>query len=256
MHTIKYQLVLAILTLLITSACFVPIVKAQLTSSDIATSAVMIENVENGDIVCTVEGGNKKCDLSYNPSMYGVVTATPAAAIVDESLEGSRLVVTKGVAEVKVSSINGAINEGDFITSSQIPGVGMKATLGGYFLGVALEGYSSETPGIIQVMVNIHPAAASSNVRGNLVQLLRQGTSVPLFNPLDSFRYLLAILIVLISFSLGLIYFGRASTKGLEAIGRNPLARRVIQLTILLNVSLTLIIIGVGIGIAYLILIL
>jgi F0F1-type ATP synthase membrane subunit c/vacuolar-type H+-ATPase subunit K len=61
---------------------------------------------------------------------------------------------------------------------------------------------------------------------------------------------------VIISFTLGMIYFGRASRTGIEAVGRNPLAKRVIQLTIFLNIVLTIVIVMVGLAIAYLILIL
>jgi hypothetical protein len=105
-------------------------------------------------------------------------------------------------------------------------------------------------------MVNIHPSGAFSGSRGNLLQFIRDGLTVPIFEPIESLRYLLAIAIILISFTLGMIYFGRASRAGIEAIGRNPLAKKVIQFTVLLNISLTIIIILVGLGIAYLILVL
>ena len=108
----------------------------------------------------------------------------------------------------------------------------------------------------IQVLINIHPATTIAGARGNLIQFIRKGISVPVFQPLESLRYLLAVLIVIISFTMGLIYFGRASRTGIEAIGRNPLAKRVIQLTIMLNIVLTLVIILVGLAIAYMILIL
>ena len=61
---------------------------------------------------------------------------------------------------------------------------------------------------------------------------------------------------VLIAFTLGMIYFGRSSRAGIEAIGRNPLAKRVIQFTVFMNIVLTIVIVIVGLAIAYLILIL
>jgi F0F1-type ATP synthase membrane subunit c/vacuolar-type H+-ATPase subunit K len=64
------------------------------------------------------------------------------------------------------------------------------------------------------------------------------------------------VLIVLLSFVLGLVYFGRASRAGIEAIGRNPLAKRAIQMSIVMYVALSIVIILVGLAIAYLILIL
>ena len=64
------------------------------------------------------------------------------------------------------------------------------------------------------------------------------------------------MLIVLITFALGIWYFGRVARSGVEAIGRNPLATRAIQLGVILNLLLTLVILLVGIALAYLILVL
>jgi len=62
--------------------------------------------------------------------------------------------------------------------------------------------------------------------------------------------------IVLISFTIGFVYFGRVTTRGVEALGRNPLASRTIQLNLALNLAFMIVIILVGLGIGYLILIL
>ncbi|MEK7495837.1 MAG: hypothetical protein AAB603_04560, partial [Patescibacteria group bacterium] len=48
-----------------------------------------------------------------------------------------------GRVPVKVSTINGSIKIGDAITTSNIPGVGMKATKAGYIIGRSLENYSN-----------------------------------------------------------------------------------------------------------------
>ena len=100
------------------------------------------------------------------------------------------------------------------------------------------------------------PAAGLSGPSSNLLTFIREGISVPLFEPLESLRYLLAFLIVIIAFSVGLIYFGRVAKSGVEAVGRNPLARRMIEISVILHVALTIAIILIGLAIAYLILIL
>ena len=129
------------------------------------------------------------------------------------------------------------------------------ASKNGYVLGTALEDFS-EGSGAIQVVVDIHPATGTSkSTSSNLIQFIREGLAVPVFEPLESFRYLLAAIMVIIAFTLGLAYFGRSSRAGIEAIGRNPLARRVIQFTTLLNVLLTIVIVVVGLTVAYFILI-
>lgn len=233
---------------------------AQITSSGIAVSAPVVDTqAQDGDIICTYPEGNVRCNLDYDPSMFGVISDNPAASIEDQDLTSPRLIVSSGIVTVRVSSVNGNIAEGDFVTTSPTPGLGQKALRNGYVLGMAMEGYESDDPtavGRIQVMVNIHPAGGLSGPRGNLLQFIRQGLAVPVFEPVESLRYILAALMVIISFTLGMIYFGRSSRTGIEAIGRNPLAKRVIQLTVFMNIVLTIVIVLVGLSISYLILIL
>jgi len=235
-------------------------VNAQITSSGIAVSSPVIDKeAKDGDIICTYKEGNSRCNESYDPAIFGVISDNPSASIEDRDLKDARLVISSGIAVVNVSSANGDIGEGDFITTSERNGVGQRASRNGYVVGMAMESYQSDNPdniGRIQIMVNIHPTGAISGSRGNLLQFIREGLAVPIFEPVESLRYLLAIAIVIISFTLGMVYFGKASRSGIEAIGRNPLAKRVIQLTVFLNIALTVVIILVGLGIAYLILIL
>jgi len=233
---------------------------AQITSSGIAVSAPVVDSeAQDGDIICTYPQGNARCNLDYDTSIFGVISDNPAASIEDRDLTSPRLIVSSGIVTVRVSAVNGNIAEGDFVTTSLNPGVGQKAIRNGYVLGMAIESYQPQDPGAvgrIQVMINIHPASGISGPRGNLLQFIRQGLAVPVFEPVESLRYILAALMVIISFTLGMIYFGRSSRAGIEAIGRNPLAKRVIQLTVFMNILLTVVIILVGLSISYLILIL
>jgi F0F1-type ATP synthase membrane subunit c/vacuolar-type H+-ATPase subunit K len=232
---------------------------AQVTSSGTAVSTPITDSeAQDGDIICTYSEGNVRCNLEYDPSILGVISDNPAVSIEDFELESSRLVLTSGVATVRVSSVNGNIVEGDLISTSLKPGLGQKASRNGYVIGMAMEDYSSDNPdavGRIQIVINIHPASGLSGPRGNLLQFIRQGLAVPVFEPIESLRYILAALMVIISFTLGMIYFGRASRTGIEAVGRNPLAKRVIQITIFTNIVLTIVIVMVGLAIAYLILV-
>lgn len=231
---------------------------SQNTASGFAQTVPLNDDVQNGDIICVYEQGLAKCSQEYDSALFGVYTTNPAVVMEDSEIENGKPVVREGLAQVRVNGQGGAIANGDLITTSLTAGIGMKATSNGYVLGMALDDYnpgSAEDTTTIQVLVNIHPATTISGARGNLIQFIRRGAAVPVFQPLESLRYLLAIIIILISFTLGLIYFGRASRAGIEAIGRNPLAKRVIQLTVFLNIVLTLVIVLVGLAIAYLILV-
>lgn len=236
-----------------------PLTLAQVNSLDLGISLPITGDANDGDIICGYDSGLSRCNTEYDPTMYGVVASNPALEIADEEFDNARTIVTNGVVDVRISSVNGNVQEGNYVSSSSNPGVAQLATRNGYVLGVALEDFSSDNPddiGTIQIALNIHAQSGLSTARSDLLQALRTGLAVPLLEPLDTFRYLLAIIMIIIAFALGLIYFGRSSRAGIEAVGRNPLARKTIQFTVFLNIMLTLVIVLVGLGVAYLILIL
>src|SRR5205085_2610488 len=53
-------------------------------------------------------------------------------------------VARNGLAEVNVSTINGDINQGDYITSSPLAGKGEKAISSGYVVGIALQKFTTK----------------------------------------------------------------------------------------------------------------
>lgn len=233
--------------------------RAQIDSSGIAVSIPLEgEEIVSGSMICSTQEGFDLCEFPYQPSMYGVVTDQPAAAF-EGVEEGNRLVTTSGTVVVRVTASNGNIEEGNFITSSTNPGIGQLANKSGFVLGSALQSYAPDNPeevGEILIALDIHPASGLAGPRSDLIQVLRQGLEYPILEPLASFRYVLAALIVVIAFSVGLFYFGTVSKTGVEAIGRNPRASKMIQMSILLHVLVTIVIFLIGLAIAYLILIL
>jgi F0F1-type ATP synthase membrane subunit c/vacuolar-type H+-ATPase subunit K len=236
-------------------------VDAQISSSGVALSINVKQgqDVKDANIICSQEGGYGLCNKAYDTEIFGVITNNPSVALEYEDKTNVALVLTTGSAVVKVTAKNGVIKKGNLITTSDTPGVGQLANKNGFVLGTALEDFqpaNTNDTGEINVAINIHPAAGLAGPRGELLTVLRQGMSATLFEPLDSLRYLLAAAILLLSFILGFAYFGRVSRTGVEAIGRNPLASRMIQTTIILHVLITIVIILIGFGMAYLILIL
>ncbi len=230
---------------------------AQVDSLGLAIPIEVEDETTGGDIICSLDGGLGLCRSDYDPAMYGVITQSPSIDLAAPD-ESGPMAVTTGDAIVRVSTVNGPIVAGDIITSSSKPGVGQKATVNGFALGVAMEEYASEDPddiGEILVSINIHPTSSFVGSRSNLVSSIRQALSAPVVAPLDSLRYLLAFIVAMISFALGFIYFGRVVRTGVEAIGRNPLAKRAIQATIAANIVVTVVIVLAGLGLALLILI-
>ena len=227
-------------------------------SSGIAISIkIPDQEVKDGDIISSSDKGYVLTTIAYDPAIYGVVSLKPAVSFESPGEPQTYPVICSGKVYVRVSNSNGPIVEGDFLTSSATPGVGQKATEGGFVLGTAIESYNNSQVGKILVTLKPQYNVAVSASRGiNLFKNIRQAAASPFLSPLTSMRYLLAVLVTAISFGLGFLFYGRIAKTGIEALGRNPLASRAISLSIIFNVLLTAIIILAGLFLAYLILIL
>ena len=217
------------------------------------------QGVENGSIISFTEQGYALSKRSYDPTVFGIVTTRPAITleVIPASVTDVFYVLTSGRTQVKVSSINGNIKTGDLITTSDVPGVGMKSTNDGYIIGTALEDYENEnkeTNRVIMVNLNLAYNSSVSGLRSNLLENLDLAISAPFLTPTSALRYILAGLVLLIAFAVGIGYFGRTTQSGVEALGRNPLAGRAILVSVIMNMILALVTIAAGIGVGYLIL--
>src|SRR3990167_2519701 len=159
MRLAKTFILLAFLHLL-----FVTGVNAQ-KSSAIAVHVKVSDKVPDASILCAYPEGNSLCNRAYDPNTFGVVVIEPALSFETVEKDAQTVpVVTSGKVYVNVSSINGTIVAGDFITSSLKPGVGQKAIKSGFVLGTAMEDYTESDPekvGKILVLVTIKPAILS-----------------------------------------------------------------------------------------------
>jgi len=231
---------------------------AQTAITGVGIATPIEGEVKDGDVICADKDTFVLCETEYDSSIYGVVNSSASAAFVSDQ-QNTYSVVNSGNVSTRVTAKNGNIEVGDLLTSSNTPGVAEKATRNGFILGAALESYSPSNPsdtGSISVSLNIRATTAFTDQGNNLLSVIKQGLLAPTLTPLATIRYLSAGLMVIISFALGFVYFGRVARAGVEAIGRNPLARRTIQFSIVFHILLTIVIVAVGLAIAYLILIL
>lgn len=217
------------------------------------------KDIQSGDIISAQNGGFVRSNIPYDALLYGVVSDNPALDIQDTTVEDGRFVITSGQAYVRVSTGNGPIKKGDFITSSKTPGVGQRVDRNGFSIGMALEDYTEKDPKKIDtVLVSIQVRSSSSytNLRGNLFESLQLGAAAPFLTPLTALRYVLAAILALMAFVFGFVFFGRVAHSGVEALGRNPLAGSIIHTSVIINLILTVVIMLGGLGLAYLILVL
>lgn len=227
-------------------------------ASGVAQYSLLTGNIKDSAIICSSDAGNHLCDLGYDPNMMGVVSLSPAVTVGSATPSAAATpLVASGKAKVLVSDSGGEIEVGDFITSSTDPGIGAKMQKSGYALGTALQPFAASGDthtGYIMVALNIRPAILTTKAGTNLIELVRLGLESSFLTPLSSLRYFVAGIIIILTVFFGLSYFGRLAKSGVEAVGRNPLASRAIQLSVLFNVLLVVGIIGVGLLVAYLVL--
>ena len=128
-------------------------------------------DVKMQDIVSIDPNGDEKVVKSskpYDPAVAGIISTDPGL-LIGKNDSGSKPLALSGRVPVKVSLINGEIKRGDPITTSNIPGVGMKATEPGAVVGKAMQNLTEDSAimscpegapadakcGIIVVLVNV-----------------------------------------------------------------------------------------------------
>lgn len=221
------------------------------------TFSVPLDVGEEGSIVSFKNATYELSKVPYDSGIIGVISNSSVLSLEDINLTQAKSVATSGEASVRITTRSGAIKVGDFITSSNVPGVGQKAVLIGQVLGTALQAYDSpnaDTVGLITILVNPRSNVLTNSVKVNLIEALRSGSMDVIFTPANSLRYLLALIIIVLAFFLGFASFGKISGSSVEALGRNPLASKVIKSVVIFNFLLTFIILVVGLALAYFIL--
>jgi hypothetical protein len=199
-----------------------------------------------------------------------VVNATNSSLSITGGKPNEVQVATTGTLEILVSTINGSIAQGDYITASPISGVGMKATGNVRVIGIAqgdlnekngsAETYTDKsgkkqtvTLGQVPVLVSVSNyfkepdktliPSAVQNVANALA-----GRSVSTVPVLISAGIFLVTIIVVVSIIFSMV---RAS---IISVGRNPMSQSAIYRDLIQMSALVLGILAVGFIIIYLVL--
>lgn len=209
--------------------------------------------VQNGSIVSASSTGFNLSTKTYDPLMFGVVTENPAVSFGEGNEVAKYPVISSGQAYVLVNGENGNIKRGDLITSSTTPGVGMKAVKSGYIVGTSLaDGVftTKKESKLLPLSLNVNFYSTKKTAIGNITDIFNFSLLAASDEPIAVFKYIVAFMIIILSFVLGMLSFGKIATNGIEALGRNPLAARMIEVGIIFNVFITIAIIGAGIVMA------
>lgn len=234
---------------------FIPSVNAQVSGVTGLVNNIEINETQTsaGDILSNTEGGIFRSAKNYDEQMIGVVVQSPVISVGNKT-STTVPVVSSGRALVNVTAANAAIKAGDFITSSETAGVGQKATAAGYVLGKALDSYEDTSQnGKIAVLVEIgyySPNPSAAGILGSLLSLLTLGLQNAQNFPIVM-KYLAAALIGIATFGFATFSFLRFMRNGIEAIGRNPLAKKTIVSGMVLNGIVVGLLALAGFGISF-----
>ena len=124
---------------------------------DISEQFTMTEPMSPGDIVAIVNADSVKRATAADASLViGVYSTSPGIVLSKASLPNTAPIAINGRVPVKIAT---PVKQGDYITVSDTPGVGISATEPSFVVGRALEDSASGT-----VMVLINPGYFSPRV--------------------------------------------------------------------------------------------
>ncbi len=268
--TTEFMMFLAsILVFILPSAAY-----AQSSETMIARTQLISGGVaEPGDLV-SFDRSTQTFRLAQevnDSNLFGVVVTNPT--IVFRTSTESVPIISSGEVYVQVTTANGPISAGDYITSSSIPGKGQKADPAASFvLGIALDSFptvpivtstavstSTMDEGSIRVLLTVGSKAldargspiAGSGGGDSASGVNVLGVSVPLATLI---KYILAAIVVIGSIRIAFRSFGSNMKDSIISVGRNPLAKTSIQSMVMLNTVLIILVTATGLFIGLIIL--
>jgi hypothetical protein len=136
------------------------------SSTDVAENYSDVDNdLAPGDLVALANDGTTydivKATAANQSDVIGVVSTSPGILLSGISEDGTTNltnptpVALSGRIPTNVSTENGPIAVGDYLTISSVSGVAMKATSPGLAIGRALEAYDGSGVGSIEVMTSV-----------------------------------------------------------------------------------------------------
>lgn len=252
---VRFALALTSLAVLFTLAVVTPS-PALAIATYIAESYTAEEALPMNSIVSLKSNSNDSvvaANTSNVDTMIGVtIDRNDASITVTNGKENQVQVAKSGTLQVLVSDINGAVEQGDYITASPINGVGMRATGSTKVIGIAQNGLTggvaqtikngdgseqSVKVGTVPVLVSVsgYIEKSENSFIPRPVQEIANTLAGRTVSPLPILLSLGVFLVTLIVVTIIIYSMVR---NGIISVGRNPLSssaiyRNVIQLSVL-----------------------
>ncbi len=198
--------------------------------------------------------------------VVGVVTTVEKSLVTVASGSAKVLVESEGEVEAYVSDINGEPKQGDLLVISPFKGVLMKSeSQASTVLGIAAGNFeagtkqtytlenSSETTEVAKIRVNLN-RQGSTNINITPDSTLSRLGQAVVGKKVGEIRVLIALFIFLtVLIAEGGILYG-AISSAIAALGRNPLARKIIRAELFRVIIIAIFVLLVGVGAIYAIL--
>lgn len=195
--------------------------------------------------------------------LLGIAVSTSEALISFSNGGRSVQVMTSGTVPVQVSTLNGIVHSGDYLTASPVKGVAMRATTAGKVIGVAQQDFTETNAGTNQTVSTKNgnktirtgtvsttlgvqdwvPDKTSTALITNARNFLSSLTGKPVSGTQAFFSIAIAILAVFIA---GIVVYSAISAS-IHSIGRNPLSKHTVHRSLVFMLGLAaIVIIGAG----------
>lgn len=197
--------------------------------------------------------------------VVGIATTFDSSLVTVGSSTSKVLVENEGQVDGYVSDINGIVKKGDLLVLSPLKGILMKELSGTSAKAVAIAADSPGSPTAYTYTVDgkvINTTIAKIKVNLNHIGVQNNGTTVadsPLARlgravvgkEVGEVRVLIAMIIfVIVLIAEGSILYG-AISSAVTALGRNPLARKIIRGELFRVVIVAIVVLAVGLGAVY-----
>lgn len=208
----------------------------------------------------------ERAALELEPKVIGVTTALGDDAVTVANGESVVYVQNTGEATVFVTDLNGEISNGDLLAPSPLLGILMKADEStAPIVGIALEGFNNDTAEtksiqqndgskevkVTQIRINLdHKAASNQQASATDSSLERLGRAI-VGKDVGEIQVITALVIFLaVLVAEGGIIYG-AISSAITALGRNPMANKIIQREMIRVVFIAIAVLGVGVAAVY-----
>lgn len=211
----------------------------------------------------------QRADQTSSKRVVGVVTTLDASSVTVASGSSKVLIESEGEVMAYVSDISGQVKKGDLLMLSPLKGIVMKGseTASGTIIGVAAQDAdsvsgesvsqhsysdsgSTKTTSIAKIKINLNKQGTNGGLSVEPSPLSKIGESIT-GKQVSDIRVLAALIIfILVLIAEGGIIYG-AVTSAVTALGRNPLARKMIRREMMRIIFVAIGVLGVGLAAVY-----